>query len=412
MPGRYRQKLGNQISGGGMDRTHRFNTDKNWRGTVKNFFSPQTGISSFEEMWDSTNSTPYPDTNMTANKLRVRPGRLNGTALGSNPGTNEIFRDLYKNSLVGPYSYTDSQLGHCSAIGGRDVSQYWNMALAKSNPNVPIVDLAQFVIELRQYPRILRWRNEQYGKYVAINQIPIQAQFGWAPMFSDMIKLLDIQDKIKRRARELEELRKGPQRQKIMLESISRTERGSRYAAGGRTVQVIRRSTAKAWVVKYHQITVGKGNKPPTTDRTDAVRSALLGHPLYVAWQVMPWSWLIDYFWSVSDFLAGGLNVIPGYQVSKMSVCLEKITHFTHETVATSPLWSPAPFTPMDGHRKSMQRLVGASPRPVLPMGSVLTGAQLGTLASLWIARGPGGISRKGWTKDVRPELDPWGMDY
>jgi len=396
-----------------MDSSARYYTDTNWRGPVVNFYPPRSGISSFEEMWDSTNSPPYPDTNMTAHKLRVKAGRVNGTALGSNPGTQEYFRDVYHNSLVGPYSYTDSEMWHCSAIKGLDVSQYWNKALARSNPNVPIVDLAQFIIELRQYPRILRWRNEQYGEYVALNQIPIQAQFGWAPMFSDMIKLLNIQDMIKRRAGELEELRKGPQKQKVMLENITRTERGSKYGAGGQTVQVIRRSSAKAWVVKYHQITVGKGNKPPTTDRTSAVRSALLGHPLYVAWQVMPWSWLIDYFWSVSDFLAGGLNVIPGYQVSKMCVCLEKTTHFSHETVSSSPLyWKPASFSPMSGHLKSMQRLVGASPRPVLPMGSVLTGAQLGTLASLWIARGPGGITRKGWINDVRPDVVPWGMNY
>lgn len=134
-------------------------------------------------------------------------------------------------------------------------------------------------------------------------------QFGWAPIIEDLSKMVKISEIIDRRHRELEKAhsQRGLKR-RISLGSSSTTgPEGSEVflsTAGSQTLKGRRSNTqtSKRWAtIRWRAADPDQWGRPPS--RAFAAASATgfrLGQIPVTLWQVLPWTWLIDWFADVA----------------------------------------------------------------------------------------------------------------
>jgi hypothetical protein len=185
--------------------------------------------------------------------------------------------------------------------------------LAKTNPSRPDVSIPNFIYELREFPKLFKFEGDNLlsrfgGSY-------LNGQFGWTPLISDMLKLVDFSDTVSNRVKELGFLHNGGLRRKRQLFRGSGKETGSVSLHShqlGLGADYSSSSTERVWgYVEWHP---DKGDTPPhTADEMRALaRRAVLGLTvdLSVAWEAMPWSWLIDWSANIGDYLLAKRNIV------------------------------------------------------------------------------------------------------
>lgn len=221
-------------------------------------------------------------------------------------------------------------------------------AAARTNPNKPLMDLPVFLAELRDLPGMLKdaskWRvslqetarlvqragegiinrNSGRGRGVIGSAIGLsksagsanlQYQFGWKPLVSDLAKLLGLMEAYNRRLKELTKLMTtGRLTRRITIDEASTVgiypEGWHSYAfnLGGRIVIT---TQARRWAVTHWKST---GDYPPNSEPSQVdVWRTLLGLDITPGqlWAVLPWSWLVDYFGNIGDYLDAHRNTIP-----------------------------------------------------------------------------------------------------
>lgn len=185
--------------------------------------------------------------------------------------------------------------------------------LAMTNPSRPVVDLPTYIAELREIPSLLR--NEGNSLIRRAGTANLQYHFGWAPLLSDMFRLFDFQDAVSHRYRELKSFYDSGLRCKRNLwQGASPASHSGFYNSGDSfnysgSHQLAQ--SARYWgYVEWKPSTL-----PPATDdalRALARRAALgLTVDLSTAWNLMPWSWLIDWCSNVGQFLIARRNIVP-----------------------------------------------------------------------------------------------------
>lgn len=186
------------------------------------------------------------------------------------------------------------------------------MLLARTTPSRPVVDLPIAVYELKDIPSMLRLEGDSFLRKAA--SANLSYQFGWAPLLSDLSKLLSFQDEVSKRETELRNLFDSGLRRKARLWDGSITHTQNRFAQsdGG----LIGGSWKCDEAIEYW----GFVNWYPTIlpPRTAAemrslARRAVLGLTvdLSTAWNAIPWTWLADWCTNIGQFLAAQRNIIP-----------------------------------------------------------------------------------------------------
>lgn len=201
-------------------------------------------------------------------------------------------------------------------------------ALSRVNPSRPVVDVGQFIGELKDAPKMIfqigdLLRKIHKAKLLKKAYVPTKEDiaggylgwvFGWEPLISDLVKLLDFSEAVDNRIRELEALKAGDLRRTYTamdtehLYTTNPVFLGPSYAAVA-SIRYESRIQAKKWVrVRY---------KPSAAtlrmlgdDLRDQARSLVFGHNLHYStlWELMPWSWLIDWFTTAGDYFAANRN--------------------------------------------------------------------------------------------------------
>jgi hypothetical protein len=149
-------------------------------------------------------------------------------------------------------------------------------------------------------------------KQVAIANLAMQ--FGWLPFLGDIGKMVSLMDAIERRRKELDRLYSGSGLKRRVslgevadqpadLSRVVSTTNGSGSGIGVKRADIsIRRKTTRWAVVRWKPI--DRSTLPPVDDD---IRLMLLGVTLgsvaSVAWELLPWSWLADYFGNVGQTL-------------------------------------------------------------------------------------------------------------
>jgi len=305
-----------------------------------------------------------------------------------------------------PLSFSGSGAGPASILwtpAQSSASALTTMLLGRSNPNRPIVDLPVFWAELKDLPKMIKQAADAIGwakgwakggpgpTAQGIASANLAYQFGWGPLMDDLWKLATFQDAYEKRRDQLTRLYSGRGlRRNIKLESFSDTASGSSTTNAGSQVTIPTRWNSKRSYKCWGSVRWTPTGKIPG-DRTPSDREiyrSALGLNLSAAsmYELIPWSWLIDWFSTAGDFLAAHRNSIP---VAPSNVCIMRkfeVVHKYQETGTDKPgiTWGGATVTWV---RK--ERQVITKPTPTLAMRQpFLEASQLSILGSLGIIKG------------------------
>lgn len=248
-----------------------------------------------------------------------------------------------------------------------------NRALAVTNPNRPDILLPAFIAELRDLPKVLKYSVE-LGKFLTdpsfrrdivgshrfksdyldagrlvtylkptpgnalsaakqLGSANLAMQFGILPLFQDIAKMAMLMESVEGRRKEFNRMFSGNGlRREVQLFSNEYQASSpnslveTRYTMGS---AMTARRTVRRWAsVRW------KPAAPSTLPPSDAtIRQSLLGMNIHsvasVAWELLPWSWLADYFGNVGHTLSA-LNNAVGTAPPRgcvMTLFTENMTH-------------------------------------------------------------------------------------
>lgn len=228
-------------------------------------------------------------------------------------------------------------------------SDWYTTAVARSNPSRPVVTPLTLIQDFKELPGQVRHIGDLLNKPAKslgakdlANQ-HLALQFGWLPLVDDLTKLLDLQSHILQRMRELNRLYSSTGlRRRIQL--MDDTQSGKYFERQvvntncrldvTHDIEVKRR----VWATIHWRPTT-----PPPSVHQDfsmnklatQVVSGLTPEGLTKgAWDLVPWTWMINWFVNVGDFLLVNSNTVPA---EHSSACL------MNEVVVTC---SPGPVIP------------------------------------------------------------------
>lgn len=372
-----------------------------------------TSVTTSDTCADSS-GMPYVDSNLNITKEHRNPLRVSGqtpptTALGGWWVNNVPQRWALSNNWTG---YANAKAALDSSVpGGAEAAQ----AVARSNPSRPLVDIPVFLWELHEVPLLLRntfkWllllnsRNgltaqgiirrgfegvsldsEIAGQYLAW-------QFGWKPLISDLWRILTFTDVIAKRVRELEQLYERGITRRISLESNTIVSTGRYPSSGSQNCSYSGGSLAISGYTPWTStrstwatVRWKASGKVPTPDHLHrlALRSALgLNVDFATLWEIIPWSWLIDWFGSFGDYLESKRNYVGG-TVESINIMRHSKVRLTYVVTAKPSYVSVTSNGYIHWERK--RRVVSVTPAPEFRI-PILQRRQWGILSSLAIQK-------------------------
>lgn len=173
-----------------------------------------------------------------------------------------------------------------------------------------------FLFELRELPKLLLQAKTLIVSPKPRNAYPkelgslwLQAQFGWRPFLSDLLSMITFADSINERATRFKKVYdKGGTTVKRSLfkgtttKSFHQSFANSALLVVDASVAIESRLEVSGYV-KY----VPKHSTPVTdADILKQAKSTFLGlnHRPADLWDAFPWTWMVDYFLNVGDFIA------------------------------------------------------------------------------------------------------------
>ncbi len=342
------------------------------------------------ELCDDFVGNPKGDHNLTIEKVLVTGSTADGSGQGVAAG--------WVNCPCSRFNATAPTPSYLS-LGSSDNDV--NRCIAVTNPSRPDVLLPAFIGELRDLPRMIKYGAElgkfltspqfrrevtgshrfkddymdagrlvHYLKPTAKNAISasqqlgaanLAIQFGLLPLFGDLKRMVLFMDSVEKRRKESNRLFSGNGlRRRLDVNASSedfqvnyRVE--SRYSTYG-VVPLSTQRTARRWAtVRWKP---ASPSQLPPSDET--IRQLLMGMTLQsvasVAWELLPWSWLADYFGNVGQTLTALNNRIPvsAPRVNIMTTYSESLSH-------PGGIWSTSGGTPVlkvsSGSRKATRKL-------------------------------------------------------
>jgi len=289
-------------------------------------------------------------------------------------------------------------LGRNDGISGESLVELSGTAedlIARTNPSRPVVNpltLAQDFIDiprqLKDVGKLIRTPRRLLNPKEQANQF-LGLKFGWLPLIDDVKKLMDLQKYAQQRAGELNRLySSGGLKRTLKLDK----------KVGSHDSQVILDSGVPGFssICRKSQICVGerwgsvrwKPTELPPYNPSDSSRIAKATQIVagltpeglaQGAWDLIPWTWVTDWFYDVGTFMLQRSMTIPAVPTD---VCV--MTQWT-----TNTEWGPAPtaFGPWTGSatRIVKTRAVGSS--GVTATLPYLDGNRLSILGALFVQR-------------------------
>jgi len=285
------------------------------------------------------------------------------------------------NSHYANYRYTGVSHPGVSAPTGLTVADL----LSRSNPSKPIVDVPVALVELRELPDLFRIAGRTVAQKIASGNL--NYQFGWKPLLSDLAGLLGVQASVDKRVAQLSRLHEkggGSFKADVGTVTLPGTKSLWAFPPGGGTMYVrhtgfCRRWISVSWIPSYDPRT----EIPDLNQiRHQAFRSVLgLTVDLSTAWELLPWSWLVDWFSNLGSILAARRNLV-GFVPGPCYTMTHTERHSNFELEGSSVLSHSKPYL----HQVVKERVTSGSSSVSVSV-PFLSGRQLGILASLAVAR-------------------------
>lgn len=294
---------------------------------------------------------------------------------------------------------------HLSVSGIPSIQAAAAKMLANTNPGRATVSAPVYLAELRDIPHMIKgagdfliklrhikgkWHRQQLLSRATPEQF-LSYQFGWKPLFNDLRSLITFQETVDKRVDELQRLysNRGLKRRLDNLGS------GSNHSEVVQTISSVLGDLTRArlskdtqvrmWgTVRWRPAYVPKIQDNPALQKL--ARKAVFGLSIQTedAWNLIPWSWLFDWFSSCGDVLAANNNRIPS---SPQAVNIMTHTKTTMRWVRSESSWVSGgnSFSTLE----TLQRNV---PGVLLPTVDIdfLSLRQLSILGALFITRARG----------------------
>lgn len=259
----------------------------------------------------------------------------------TNP-TNPVVYTEYENFLGSGHANIPS---HISSLDLPSVGASATTLRARTNPSREEVSVPNFVYELKDLPGLYRdimKAKANIGKIRSLGRAEylgsgyyLSYQFGWKPLISDIIKLLSFQDSVDKRIVELNRLysEKGLKRRLRLHHEVLHSQ-DSLFVdtAGGIQLTAIRNriTTRNRWgTIRWLPTSVPKDLRRQDLGRV--ARRLIFGvhqngYTAKQIWNAIPWTWLIDWFGNVDEYLGAHSNVIPAAPSGPCNIMTHTVT--------------------------------------------------------------------------------------
>lgn len=263
-----------------------------------------------------------------------------------------------------------------------------------TNPSKPHVSVPTIIGELKDLPSLVRdWGGSLLRKAAKGN-----LTWRWAvrPMMSDIRKILDFQRAVDQRMRELNRLSSaGYVSKRYNLGSTTSVVNDTNVVVESTLSEIVtcgrmHVTTTKTWGSCRWKTSSAFPIVPKSNDarRKLAYRltSGITGYEsLAATWELLPWSWFVDWFGGIGDMISAGnntLGLLPG------SFCIMRTGEtYTHYHLVSKPSWVTFSGLPSTQRSVKKQRFVSALTVPPLPSLTPLVSADkwliLASLAAL-----------------------------
>lgn len=379
---------------------------------------------------------PYGDNGFELDRVKVEGGTINGIRHNFWDGTWASWSNWpYDNRLAGygPISFNSSE----SAAALR--------ALNLTNPSRHETLAPAFLLELRDLPKMLRfagrlltaasdsfaiflnayqiWKRRgdpaatfgrgltpsQVRKLIGDRLLPEQQdglsaaqiiaaanlaiQFGWAPVIRDLQKMCDFQGAVQRRRKEINRLCSGSGLQRrITIQDDNDTFVIKDYwfdtIAGVLTTDVTVTRRTRRWATCRYRPTFPVSAPPNDQQLMNQIYGLSVHGVISSAWEVLPWSWLIDWFTNFGELIKASNNEIATTSTS----CVMSMSTVTFTNPGGVAEWPSDGSKSWSGCKSTMETKARYPYRPGLDAFSVklpyLSNNQLSILGSLALLRG------------------------
>jgi hypothetical protein len=217
-----------------------------------------------------------------------------------------------------------------------------NRLLSRTNPSVPTVDIPSFLWEgLRDLPSLIYEKGTRLLS--TAGGIDLKLEFGWKPLIADVKRMVKFGEELDKKLQDIQRLIKGKLKKKSSIQKdfivqsdiFSFDMRGVpfEFDTDPPTFVVDRRTTLDQWGSVTYCLTRSAqaefGRYGTNEKEWKAIRAILGLHTANPAtlWEILPWSWLVDWFLPIQDLLDRYNNFIPT-QVLNLNVMTTTQTAF------------------------------------------------------------------------------------
>lgn len=206
-----------------------------------------------------------------------------------------------------------------SITGIPSLSELALKAIANMNPNTPVVDFPVFLGELKDLPHMVKQIGDlirsRGKKRPSAADAHLAYAFGWRPLISDLMKMISLTEATEKRQKYLQRLAKGTRiKRKLGSGSGDLIGPSTLTWAGATGSAVTGYYTSSDWTAWYTAWAKYNGTIPSM----DALHAAafravvgMTGPSLSQAWELLPWSWLMDYFTNFGAYLQATRGGLP-----------------------------------------------------------------------------------------------------
>lgn len=259
-------------------------------------------------------------------RIHVRPGILNGKATAF-----PVYEYLnYPYLSQGDFSHLPS-----ATIPPSNAFAVTKVA-ADTNPSKPTVSVPVFLAQLKELPKALKEFGDGKGLILNPKNSAVSHNFGWDQLYRDVGNMFRFTDQVNRRVKQLTAahgLGGARGREVIWSDTNQLVQSGLTVWSleAFLTMKDIKTTTRKMWAsVRWVADSPGL---PPADQILSQARLAVHGWRIAPAdvWELIPWSWFVDYFANVGDYLEATQNSL-GIHQERGCVMLETLTTHRHET--------------------------------------------------------------------------------
>ena len=269
--------------------------------------------------------------------------------------------------------------------------------VAATNPQAPDVNVPQFLGELKEIPQTIRSFGNMLIEKTFVKKtgdLYVMYRWGLAPLISDLAKLFNLQRSLDRRLRDINEMAKGKNmRKRVRLDNFRNTIYKDNVAFNSLGVSLSATQTThyegEAWgSIEWYLPSWSPYRHLSESELKNQICKDALGinsfSMLAAIWELIPWSWLIDWFTNVGDLLKANHN---SYWMTYRKLCIMKHTKCTITRVPyprTTPGYQLVKASNYYGTSEFKERFV---PGYVLPLPlfrmPILTNGQRSIVAAL-----------------------------